>query len=126
MITHTQCVECVTTFPLTPVHKLSCILGLKGCLGASNSSCFSYAKPQILKAYVLLAADFEKNLAHTNHCVAKMLHRIGFDLGFIGMLFQASLFRVFQKLMHGALARSARFQVRQCVGVDVPGETVLL
>ena len=28
---HTQCVECVTTFPPTPVHMLSCILGLKGC-----------------------------------------------------------------------------------------------
>ena len=81
-------------------------------------ACFSYAKPEILKAYVLLAADFEKNSAHANHCVVKMLHRIGFDLGFMGMLFQASLFQVFQRLMHGALARSARFQVRCCIGVD--------
>ena len=65
---------------------------------------------------MVLAADFEKNSAHTNHCVVKMLHRIGFDLGFIGMMFQASLFRVFQKLMLGATAKSARFQVCVCKG----------
>ncbi|PVD36096.1 hypothetical protein C0Q70_03067 [Pomacea canaliculata] len=70
----------------------------------------SYAKPEILKHYVLLAADFEKNSTHTNHCVVKMLHRIGFDLGYIAMLFQASLFRVFQRLMSGPLARSPKFQ----------------
>ncbi|XP_025082502.1 protein timeless homolog isoform X2 [Pomacea canaliculata] len=70
----------------------------------------NYAKPEILKHYVLLAADFEKNSTHTNHCVVKMLHRIGFDLGYIAMLFQASLFRVFQRLMSGPLARSPKFQ----------------
>ena len=72
---------------------------------------YSYAKPEILKAYVLLAADFEKNSAHTNHCVVKMLHRLGFDLGLVGMLFQAALFRVFQKLMLGTMAKVSRFQV---------------
>ncbi|KAK7495634.1 hypothetical protein BaRGS_00013081 [Batillaria attramentaria] len=69
-----------------------------------------YAKPEILKNYVLLAADFEKNSTHTNHCVAKMLHRIGFDMGYTGMLFQASLFRVFQRIMLGPPAKSPRFK----------------
>lgn len=76
----------------------------------------SYAKPQILKNYILLAADFEKNSAHTNHCIAKMLHRIGFELGYIGMLFQASLFRIFQRIMHGPAAQTAAFQVNSLAG----------
>ncbi|XP_060554622.1 protein timeless homolog [Ruditapes philippinarum] len=69
-----------------------------------------FAKPEVLKAYVLLTADFQKNSTHTNHCCIKMLHRVAFDLGYIGMLFQISLFRVFQKIMLTPLAKAERYK----------------
>ena len=72
---------------------------------------FRFAKPDILKSYVLLMADFQKNSSHTNHCCVKMLHRMAFDLGCVGMVFQASLFRVFQKILLSPLAKSERYKV---------------
>lgn len=69
-----------------------------------------FGKPEILKAYVLLLADYEKNSVHTNHCVIKMLHRLSVELGFVGMMFQASLFRVFQKIVLSPLAKTERYQ----------------
>ncbi|XP_064594960.1 protein timeless homolog [Liolophura sinensis] len=94
-----------------------------------------YAKPPILKAHVTLLADFEKNSNHTNHCVIKMLHRVGVDLELIGMLFQASLFRIFQKLLFSPLATSSHFQemvkfavhvVRQFVTVASKNEKIFM
>ncbi|XP_052803681.1 protein timeless homolog isoform X2 [Mya arenaria] len=69
-----------------------------------------FAKPDILKAYVLLVSDFKHNSTHTNHCCVKMLHRVAVDLHYIGMVFQASLFRVFQKILNTPLARSSRYK----------------
>ncbi|XP_061179569.1 protein timeless homolog [Saccostrea echinata] len=69
-----------------------------------------FGKPEILKSYVLLLADFQKNSVHTNHCVIKMLHRLSVDLGFVGMMFQASLFRVFQKILLSPLAKTERYK----------------
>lgn len=77
---------------------------------------YRFGKPEILKAYVLLLADYEKNSVHTNHCVIKMLHRLSVELGFVGMMFQASLFRVFQKIVLSPLAKTERYQV--CVSLD--------
>ncbi|XP_062584373.1 protein timeless homolog [Saccostrea cucullata] len=69
-----------------------------------------FGKPEILKSYVLLLADFQKNSVHTNHCVVKMLHRLSVELGFVGMMFQASLFRVFQKILLSPLAKTERYK----------------
>ncbi|CAG2251184.1 TIMELESS [Mytilus edulis] len=69
-----------------------------------------FCKGDVLKAYVLLLADFQKNSTHTNHCIIKMLHRISIDLGYMGMVFQASLFRVFQKILLSPLAKAARYK----------------
>ncbi|CAC5364082.1 TIMELESS [Mytilus coruscus] len=69
-----------------------------------------FCKGDVLKAYVLLLADFQKNSTHTNHCIIKMLHRISVDLGYMGMVFQASLFRVFQKILLSPLAKAARYK----------------
>ena len=73
--------------------------------------CCRFAKPDVLKAYVLLIADFQKNSTHTNHCCVKMLHRVAVDLGCVGMVFQASLFRIFQKILLSPLAKSERYKV---------------
>ncbi|XP_046584148.1 LOW QUALITY PROTEIN: protein timeless homolog [Haliotis rubra] len=70
----------------------------------------TFSKPEILKAYGILLADFEKNSDHTNHCIIKMLHRVAFDLGYTAMVFQASVFRVFQKVLLGPYAKLSRFR----------------
>ena len=41
-----------------------------------------------------------------------MLHRIGFDCGVIGMLFQASLFKVFQLAMFDPACKAKHFKVK--------------
>ncbi|RZF40683.1 hypothetical protein LSTR_LSTR015022 [Laodelphax striatellus] len=47
----------------------------------------------------ILLEKFETNSVHTNHCIVKLLHRIAVDCGMPAMLFQASLFRIFQRAM---------------------------
>ncbi|KAJ8307309.1 hypothetical protein KUTeg_015393, partial [Tegillarca granosa] len=69
-----------------------------------------FVKPEIMKAYVILLSDFQKNSVHTNHCIIKMLHRVAVDLGYTGMVFQASLFRIFQKIMLSPLAKVERYK----------------
>ncbi|KAH3702538.1 hypothetical protein DPMN_077562, partial [Dreissena polymorpha] len=69
-----------------------------------------FAKPEILKNYVLLLADFQTNSTHANHCCVKMLHRVAVDLGYVGMVFQASLFRVFQRILNSPLATAERYK----------------
>ncbi|XP_041372172.1 protein timeless homolog [Gigantopelta aegis] len=70
----------------------------------------NFAKGDILKGYGLLLADFETNTVHTNHCVLKMMHRIAVDLGYPAMIFQASIFRVFQKILLGPYAKMSQYQ----------------
>ncbi|XP_078660707.1 protein timeless homolog isoform X2 [Branchiostoma floridae x Branchiostoma belcheri] len=58
-----------------------------------------FANPQMLKPYVRLLADYRTNSTHINHCIAKMLHRVAWDCKMEGLLFQISLFRIFQRLL---------------------------
>ncbi|KAL3836515.1 hypothetical protein ACJMK2_021941 [Sinanodonta woodiana] len=69
-----------------------------------------FSRPEILKPYVILLGDVKKNSTHTNHCIIKMMHRIAVDLKCLGMMFQASLFRTFQQILLGPLAKSDRFK----------------
>ncbi|KAI8778157.1 protein timeless [Biomphalaria glabrata] len=69
-----------------------------------------FAHPEIVKCYAALLAEFATNSDQVNHCVVKMLHRISHDLGFIGMLFQASIFKTFSHLLHGPFAGLARYK----------------
>ncbi|XP_021358144.1 protein timeless homolog [Mizuhopecten yessoensis] len=64
----------------------------------------------VLKCYVLLLADFDKNTTYTNHCVVKLLHRVTVDLGHKGLVFQASLFRQFQRILLSPLAKLERYK----------------
>ncbi|XP_069688768.1 protein timeless homolog [Periplaneta americana] len=78
-----------------------------------------FAHHRVVQACSILLKQFEKNLAHTNHCIAKMLHRIAWDCKLPAMLFQASLFRTFQRILdskqsqHKELAKFAIYVVRQ-------------
>ncbi|XP_043822864.1 protein timeless homolog [Dromiciops gliroides] len=57
-----------------------------------------FACSAVVKAYVLLLQNYQKNSAHTNHCVVKMLHRLAHDLKMEALLFQISLFSLFNRL----------------------------
>lgn len=66
-----------------------------------------------------LLQKFEENSVFTNHCVAKLLHRIAWDAKMPGMLFQASIFRSFQRIFkspvsqHKELQKLAQFVVQK-------------
>nr|XP_039268178.1 protein timeless homolog [Styela clava] len=58
---------------------------------------------KVVQPYVILLAKFKTNSQHTNHCIVKLLHRVCYDLKMYGLLFQASVFRCFQKIFKCAL-----------------------
>ncbi|KAE8626528.1 hypothetical protein XENTR_v10006654 [Xenopus tropicalis] len=58
-----------------------------------------FANSNVVKTYVLLLKNYQQNSAHTNHCVAKMLHRIAYDLKMEALLFQLSVFCIFNKIL---------------------------
>uniref|UniRef100_A0A8C3VYZ2 Timeless circadian regulator n=1 Tax=Catagonus wagneri TaxID=51154 RepID=A0A8C3VYZ2_9CETA len=57
-----------------------------------------FANSTVVRAYVLLLRSYQQNSAHTNHCVVKMLHRLAHDLKMEALLFQLSLFCLFNRL----------------------------
>lgn len=58
-----------------------------------------FANASVVKTYVLLLKNYRNNSVHTNHCVAKMLHRIAYDLKMEAFLFQLSVFCVFNHIL---------------------------
>ncbi|XP_077769519.1 protein timeless homolog isoform X1 [Canis aureus] len=58
-----------------------------------------FASSTVVRAYVVLLRSYRQNSAHTNHCVVKMLHRLAHDLKMEALLFQLSLFCLFNRLL---------------------------
>lgn len=58
-----------------------------------------YCVPRVLIPHITLLKDFDKNSTVTNHAIIKYLHRLAFDYELIGMLFQASIFRILQRIL---------------------------
>ncbi|XP_012696574.1 protein timeless homolog [Clupea harengus] len=58
-----------------------------------------FASPAIVRPYMLLLRSYSQNTPHTNHCVARMLHRIAVDLKMEPLLFQLSVFCLFNKIL---------------------------
>ncbi|XP_014861898.1 PREDICTED: protein timeless homolog isoform X2 [Poecilia mexicana] len=58
-----------------------------------------FANPGIVRSYLLLLKSYSKNTPHTNHCVARMLHRLAVDLKMDALLFQLSVFHLFNKIL---------------------------
>lgn len=54
--------------------------------------------------YLLLLKSYSKNTAHTNHCIARMLHRLAFSLKMDALLFQLSVFQLFNKILNDPAA----------------------
>nr|XP_021188135.2 protein timeless homolog isoform X2 [Helicoverpa armigera] len=58
-----------------------------------------FCHPRVVSACVNLLERYDKNLPHTNHCIIKMLHRIAWDCKRPTMMFQATLFLIFQRIL---------------------------
>ncbi|XP_063230357.1 protein timeless homolog isoform X2 [Bacillus rossius redtenbacheri] len=90
------------------------------------------AHSKVMSACCLLLAQFDRNSAHTNHCAAKMLHRVAFDCKMPAMLFQASLFRTFQRVFesrhpqHKELAKFAGFVLQKFAQVAEKNKKVFM
>ncbi|CAG2111454.1 unnamed protein product [Medioppia subpectinata] len=72
-----------------------------------NEVIHKYCHRNVVRNYCLLLRSYETNSDETNHCLLKMLHRIAFDCKMHAMLFQASLFRTFQRILSDPLRDSS-------------------
>ncbi|XP_061840732.1 protein timeless homolog [Nerophis lumbriciformis] len=63
-----------------------------------------FANPSIVRPYLLLLRSYAKNTPHTNHCVVRMLHRVAVDLKMDALLYQLSVFHLFNKILSDAAA----------------------
>uniref|UniRef100_A0A3P8SMH7 Timeless circadian clock n=1 Tax=Amphiprion percula TaxID=161767 RepID=A0A3P8SMH7_AMPPE len=63
-----------------------------------------FASPSIVRPYLLLLKSYSKNTPHTNHCIARMLHRLAVDLKMDALLFQLSVFHLFNKILNDPAA----------------------
>lgn len=68
------------------------------CVVTPSGGRFAHCK--IIQAYCLLLRHYGTNSTLTNHCIVKILHRVAFDCKMPAMLFQASLFVTFQKILN--------------------------
>jgi len=59
---------------------------------------FRFAVKNTVVPFGLLFNNYAKNSKETNHYIIKMFHRIAVDCGMPALLFQASIFRGFQKV----------------------------
>ncbi|XP_050308820.1 protein timeless homolog [Anthonomus grandis grandis] len=80
--------------------------------------------PRIVRAASLALKEFNVNSTHTNHCVAKLLHRIAFDSKMSVMVCQLSIFRTFQHIFevqdvpeYKELVKFATYIIRQFVKI---------
>ncbi|XP_018314888.1 LOW QUALITY PROTEIN: protein timeless homolog [Mycetomoellerius zeteki] len=82
-----------------------------------------FANVKVVKALTLLMQQFENNTIELNHYITKMLHRIAWDCKMPGMIFQASIFRIFQRILeskdpaHKELQKFAVFIIRHFIEV---------
>ncbi|XP_014246467.1 protein timeless homolog [Cimex lectularius] len=89
-----------------------------------------FASPKIIHICCQLLSDFETNTNFTNWCIVRMLHRIAWDCKMHVLLFQASLFIKFQKILrannpkYNELAKLAVFITRKFVQVAQKNQLV--
>ncbi|KAM6231160.1 protein timeless homolog isoform 2-T3 [Spheniscus humboldti] len=58
-----------------------------------------FACTPVVRALVLLLRGYARNSPRTNHCAARLLHRLARDLHMEALLFQLSLFALFHRLL---------------------------
>ncbi|KAK5650484.1 hypothetical protein RI129_001513 [Pyrocoelia pectoralis] len=57
-----------------------------------------FVNHKVIQSCAYALKNFERNSVHTNYCIIKLLHRITWDLKMVCMVFQASIFRTFQRV----------------------------
>ena len=92
-----------------------------------------YCNPKVIAAYVHVLKEFSQNSPETNHCIVRFLHRVSFECGLHGMMFQASVFRVFQKILKyppseevAELLGLAKFIIRKFVEIYPKNDLLLM
>lgn len=58
-----------------------------------------FANSNIVRPYLVLLRTYNTNTPHTNHCIARMLHRVAVDLKMDALLYQLSVFHLFNKIL---------------------------
>ncbi|KAK0179064.1 hypothetical protein PV327_007889 [Microctonus hyperodae] len=78
-----------------------------------------FANVKVVRAMAILLQNFDENSLELNRCILKLLHRIAWDCKMSGMIFQASIFRIFQRILeskhpeHKELQKFAVFIIRR-------------
>lgn len=91
-----------------------------------------FAKPKVLQNCCQLLKEFDSNSAYTNHAIVRLLHRITYDCKYSALMFQASVFRVFQKIFssknpsHKELKHFAIFIMRKFTEVAKKNKKVFM
>lgn len=67
-----------------------------------------FACVPVVRACTLLLRGYAQNSARTNHCAARLLHRLSRQLRMEALLFQLSLFTLFQRLLSDPGAHQVR------------------
>ena len=67
-----------------------------------------FACVPVVRACVLLLRGYAQNSARTNHCAARLLHRLSRQLRMEALLFQLSLFTLFHRLLSDPSAHQVR------------------
>uniref|UniRef100_A0A673K173 Timeless circadian clock n=1 Tax=Sinocyclocheilus rhinocerous TaxID=307959 RepID=A0A673K173_9TELE len=58
-----------------------------------------FASPNVVRPYIILLRSYSQNSVHTNHCITRMLHRLAVDLKMEALLYQLSIFSLFNKML---------------------------
>lgn len=59
-----------------------------------------FSNNKIVRAYCLVLADYSRNSDSVNHAVIKMLYRIAVQLKMSPLLYQISVFRTLNEILH--------------------------
>ncbi|XP_048512372.1 protein timeless homolog isoform X2 [Athalia rosae] len=93
---------------------------------------YRFVNVKVIKACALLLRDFDKNSHEVNHCTLKLLHRVAVRCKTPAMIFQASIFRTFQRILesknseHKELAKFAVFIIRNFAKVAEKNRKVFM
>ncbi|CAF2135393.1 unnamed protein product [Rotaria magnacalcarata] len=68
-----------------------------------------FAHSSILCSYIDVLRTYRTNTPFLNHCIIRMFYRVSVDCNFTGILFQMSLFRIFQKFHLDPMAKLQQF-----------------
>ncbi|XP_016112157.1 protein timeless homolog, partial [Sinocyclocheilus grahami] len=63
-----------------------------------------FASPNVARPYIILLRSYSQNSVHTNHCITRMLHRLAVDLKMEALLYQLSIFSLFNNILGDPVA----------------------